>query len=57
VAALYGPMILAQGYQGFLPNQAACPAFMVQVFQELRQRPTGQFIQRIYDTHRPVGQD
>ncbi len=57
VAALYGPMILAQGYQGFLPNQAACPAVMAQVFQDLRQRPTGHFIQRIYDTHRPVRPD
>ena len=57
LAALYAPMILAEGYQGFLPNQAACPGFMAKVFQELRQRPTGRFIQRIYDTHRPVGAD
>jgi glutathione S-transferase len=53
VAALYGPMILAQGYQGFLPNQSACPDFMTKVYQELRDRPTGRFIQRIYDRHRP----
>ncbi|MDJ0630661.1 MAG: glutathione S-transferase family protein [Rhodobacter sp.] len=53
VAALYGPMILAQGYEGFLPNQAGCPAFLTQVYQELRDRPTGHFIQRIYDRHRP----
>lgn len=53
VAALYGPMILAQGYQGFLPNQAGCPAFLTGVYQRLRQRPTGLFIQRIYDRHRP----
>lgn len=52
VAALYGPMILAQGYQGFLPNQASCPAFMTEVFQALRERPTGHFIQRIYDQFR-----
>lgn len=54
VAALYAPMVLGQGYEGFLPNQSACPAFMAEVFQELRNRPTGRFIQRIYDTHRPA---
>ena len=53
VAALYAPMILGQGYEGFLPNQDACPGFMTKVYQELRQRPTGLFIQRIYDEHRP----
>ena len=47
-----GPMILAQGYHGMLPDQAMCPAYMQKVYQELRQRPTGQFIQRIYDEHR-----
>lgn len=52
LAASGGPMILAQGYHGMLPNHALCPVFMQRVYQELRQRPTGQFIQRIYDTHR-----
>ncbi len=52
-AASFGPMILAQGYQGFLPNQAACPPFMQTVYQELRTRPAGLFVQRLYDTHRP----
>jgi hypothetical protein len=26
---------------------------MTKVYQELRDRPTGRFIQRIYDRHRP----
>ncbi|MFT6022714.1 MAG: glutathione S-transferase [Ascidiaceihabitans sp.] len=52
VAASLGPMVLAQGYQGFLPNQAACPAYMREVYRELRQRPTGLFVQRMYDQHR-----
>jgi len=47
-----GPMILAQGYHGMLPNHALCPDFMQKVYSELRQRPTGLFIQRIYDEHR-----
>lgn len=47
-----GPMILAQGYHGMLPNHALCPVFMLKVYQDLRQRPTGRFIQRIYDDHR-----
>ena len=52
VAASLGPMVLAQGYQGFLPNQAACPTYMREVYRELRQRPTGLFVQRMYDQHR-----
>lgn len=52
VAASLGPMVLAQGYQGFLPNQASCPGYMREVYRELRQRPTGLFIQRMYDQHR-----
>lgn len=52
VAASLGPMVLVQGYQGFLPNQASCPAEMQSVYQQLRARPTGQFIQRMYDRHR-----
>lgn len=52
-AASLGPMILAQGYHGMLPNHAKCPVFMQEIYQELRQRPTGLFIQRMYDQHRP----
>lgn len=54
VAALLGPMILVQGYHGMLPDEARCPVFMQEVYKELRQRPTGKFIQRMYDTHRPA---
>lgn len=52
-AASLGPMILAQGYHGMLPNHAKCPVFMQEIYQDLRQRPTGLFIQRMYDQHRP----
>ncbi|SPH22202.1 hypothetical protein ASD8599_02948 [Ascidiaceihabitans donghaensis] len=53
-AACLGPMILAQGYHGMLPNHALCPVFMQKVYAELRQRPTGLYIQRMYDLHRPA---
>ncbi|WP_108260526.1 glutathione S-transferase family protein [Mangrovicoccus ximenensis] len=56
VAASLAPMVLAQGYHGMLPDQALCPADMQQVYVRLRQRPTGLFIQRIYDRHRPLVQ-
>lgn len=52
VAASFAPMVLAQGYHGMLPDEARCPVFMQAVYKDLRQRPTGQFIQRMYDTHR-----
>jgi glutathione S-transferase len=52
VAGLFGPSILVQGYGGHLPNQVKCPDFMQKVYKELRQRPTGLFIQRMYDEHR-----
>lgn len=52
VAALFGPSILVQGYGGHLPNQIKCPDYMQDVFKELRERPTGKFIQRMYDEHR-----
>ena len=54
VSAALGPMILAQGYHGMLPNEAKCPVFMQEVYKELRNRPTGLFIQRMYNTHRPA---
>ncbi len=52
VSGLLGPMILIQGYQGHLPNQVDCPDYMQKVYKELRQRPAGLFIQRMYDQHR-----
>ncbi len=51
-AACLGPMILVQGYHGMLPNHAKCPTYMQEVYAALRQRPTGLYIQRIYDEHR-----
>lgn len=51
-AACLGPMVLAQGYHGMLPNQSLCPVFMQKVYAEMRARPTGQYIQRMYDEHR-----
>lgn len=57
VTGLLGPMILIQGYQGHLPNQVDCPDFMQKIYKDLRQRPTGLFIQRMYDQHRaPSGE-
>lgn len=53
VAASFAPIVLAQGYQGMLPNQAICPPEMVPVIQKMRETPTGRFIQRIYDQYRP----
>lgn len=53
-AAALGPMILAHGYHGMLPNEAKCPVFMQEVYKDLRNRPTGAFIQRLYNTHRPA---
>ena len=53
-AASFAPMILAQGYHGMLPNHAKCQVFMQEIYAELRQRPTGLFIQRLYDEHRPA---
>ncbi|NIZ13876.1 glutathione binding-like protein [Phaeobacter sp. HF9A] len=52
LAASLAPMILAQGYHGMLPDEARCPVFMQEVYKSLRQRPTGQFVQRMYDSHR-----
>ncbi len=55
VSGLLGPMILIQGYRGHLPNQVDCPDYMQKVYKDLRQRPTGLFIQRMYDQHRAPG--
>ncbi len=54
MSACLGPMILAQGYHGMLPNHAKCPVFMQKIYAELRARPTGLHIQKMYDLHRPA---
>ncbi len=54
VASAFAPMILAQGYHGMLPDEARCPVFMQEIYKELRNRPTGLYVQRMYDTHRPA---
>ncbi|MCA8878647.1 MAG: glutathione S-transferase family protein [Rhodobacteraceae bacterium] len=46
------PMVLARGYGGHLPSLDACPAEMRAVIGPLRNRPAGQFIQRLYDEFR-----
>lgn len=53
VSATFAPVILGQGYQGMLPNQATCPDYLQKIYKDLRNRPTGQFIQRMFDTQRP----
>lgn len=47
-----GPMIVARGYGGHLPPMEKVPADMRAVMEPLRDRPSGQFIQRIYDDYR-----
>lgn len=47
------PMVLARGYGGHLPTLDACPADIRAVVTELRDRPAGRFIQRLYDEDRP----
>lgn len=51
-AASAAPMVLANGYGGHLPALEATPPEMQTVFQELRARPSGAFIQRMYDSYR-----
>lgn len=46
------PMVLAKGYGGHLPTIDKVPPEMKDVMEELRARPAGKFIQRIYDNHR-----
>lgn len=46
------PMVLARGYGGHLPLPEHCPENMQAVFAECRSRPSGHFIQRLYDAHR-----
>lgn len=47
------PMVLARGYGGHLPALETCPPDLRAVVSDLRDRPAGRFIQRLYDTDRP----
>lgn len=47
------PMVLAPGYGGHLPALDACPPDIRAIVTELRDRPAGRFIQRLYDEDRP----
>lgn len=47
-----GPMVLACGYGGHLPPLDACPPDIRAVITDLRDRPAGRFIQRLYDEDR-----
>lgn len=51
-AASGAPMVLADGYGGHLPTIDKVPPDMRTVIADLRGRPAGAFIQRIYDEHR-----
>lgn len=46
------PMVLADGYGGHLPSLDQVPPDMQAVVKELRSRPAGAYIQRIYHEHR-----
>jgi glutathione S-transferase len=46
------PMVLANGYGGHLPTIEQVPPEMRSIIAELRARPAGAYIQRIYDEHR-----
>jgi len=46
------PMVLADGYGGYLPAIDKVPADMQTVMRALRARPAGAFIQRMYDAYR-----
>lgn len=48
------PMVLARGYGGHLPDPDACPPDIRAVVTDLRDRPAGRFIQRLYDEDRAV---
>jgi len=51
-ASAGAPMVLARGYGGHLPPLDACPPDVCAVVTELRDRPAGRFIQRLYDEER-----
>lgn len=46
------PMVLARGYGGHLPALDACPPDIRAVVTELRDRPAGRFILRLYNEKR-----
>ncbi len=46
------PMVLANGYGGHLPTIDKVPPEMYSIVTEMRARPAGAYIQRIYDEHR-----
>jgi glutathione S-transferase len=46
------PMIMARGYGGHLPQIERLPEPIRSVSNELASRPSGRFIQRLYDVHR-----
>ncbi|GAB4353964.1 MAG: hypothetical protein Kow0060_04720 [Methylohalobius crimeensis] len=46
------PMVLADGYGGHLPTIDRVPPEMFEVMSDLRRRPAGKFIQRLYDEYR-----
>ncbi len=47
-----GPMVMARGYGGHLPQIESLPVPIRGVVEELAARPSGRFIQRLYDVHR-----
>ena len=51
-AASAAPIILANGYAGNLPTLEQVPLDMQAVVLEFRNRPAGQFAQKMYDLHR-----
>lgn len=46
------PMVLAEGYGGHLPTVDQVPQEMQTVIAELRARPAGAFVKRLYDDYR-----
>lgn len=46
------PMVLAKGYAGHLPDISQLRPELREVIESFRARPSGQFIQRIFDEHR-----
>ncbi len=54
-AAAGAPMVLARGYGGHLPPIEQVTPEMRAVMEEMRARPAGAFIQRLYDRYRLAG--
>ena len=51
-AASAAPMVLADGYGGHLPSIDKVPEAMRHIMLELRARPAGAYVQRLYDDYR-----